>query len=107
MKIGPLSSDLVVGCGIYDFKVHGTPGVEVRQLEERLFPLVSKSTIGRALETLESWGVLKIEFARVESGRPGRLFTISGESEGMIKETYDEYWERIDKIIKDKRSEDK
>ncbi len=105
MRLGPLSSDLIVGCAIYSFKVKGTDGVEIKQIEEILDPLVSKSTIHRSLGTLEEWGVTKIVFTRSAAGRPARLFSVSGESEGMIKETYHEFWEKIQEKITQMRAE--
>lgn len=105
MNIGPLSSDLVVACAIYDYKVKGTDGVEVRQIEEILDPLISKSTILRSLDTLDEWGVAKTIYTRTKAGRPGRLFSVSGESEGMIKETYLEFWKYIQDRINQLRAE--
>ena len=95
MKIGPLSTDLVVGLAIYDHQKDGGYGVEMSYLVETLAPAISASTILRSLDTLEEWGVIKEVFTQLSSGRPGRLFRVSGESEAMIKETYEEFWERI------------
>lgn len=103
MKVGPLSTDLVVGLAIYDHQQDGTYGVEMQQLVEALQPTISETTILRSLDTLEEWGVVKEVFTQLRSGRAGRLFSVSGESHGMIKETYEEFWERIAEIINNDR----
>jgi predicted ArsR family transcriptional regulator len=93
-KVGPLSSDLVVACKIYEYqKDHDR--VEFAKLVEGLEGLVSKSTILNALATLSDWGIIKTEFGETEAGRAGRLYYVSGEAEAMIRETYEKYWDRI------------
>ena len=93
-KIGPLSSDLVVACKIYEYQQE-SDRVEFAKLVEGLKGLVSKSTILNALDTLSDWGIVKTEFGETEAGRAGRLYYISGEAETMIKETYENFWDKV------------
>jgi len=93
-KVGPLSTDLVVACKVYEFQRKGEK-VEFGKLVEGLEGLVGKSTIINNLNTLSDWGIIKTEFGETEAGRAGRLYSISGEAEMMIKETYEKYWDRV------------
>lgn len=93
-KIGPLSSDLVVACKIYECQLE-SDRVEFTKLVEGLRGLVAKSTILNALDTLSDWGIVKTEFGETEAGRAGRLYYISGEAETMIKETYEKFWDKV------------
>lgn len=93
-KIGPLSSDLVVACKIYEYQLE-SDRVEFTKLVEGLRGLVAKSTILNALDTLSDWGIVKTEFGETEAGRAGRLYYISGEAETMIKETYEKFWDKV------------
>ena len=96
---GPISNDLRVACMIYDFKKRGIDEVEYSQLVDSFSNAssggLSKPTILRSLNTLSQWGVVKTIFGETSRGRAGRLFSVSGESESMIREIYDEFWERV------------
>lgn len=94
-KFGPLSNDLLIACMIHDFKKKGQTEVEFNQLVTSFDGVLSKPTILRSLNTLSQWGVVKTIFGETISGRAGRKFSVSGESEGMIKEIYAEFWERV------------
>jgi len=99
-KLGPLSTDLVVACKIWEYQKGGEK-VDFRKLVKGLEGLIgAKSTVLKDLNTLSSWGVIKTEFGETDTGRAGRLYSISGEAEAMIKETYDRFWSRV---IKAKR----
>jgi len=93
-KVGPLSSDLVVACKIWDFQKEGEK-VEFIKLVKGLKGLVSKSTVLTALDTLSDWGIIKTEFGETEAGRAGRLYYVSGEAEAMVRETYERFWDRV------------
>jgi len=93
-KVGPLSTDLVVACKIYDYQKKNER-VEFSKLVTGLKGLVSRSTILKDLETLSDWGIIKTEFGETETGRAGRLYAISGESEELIRETYEKFWEKV------------
>jgi len=93
-KVGPLSTDLVVACKIYEYQRNGEK-VEFGKLVNGLEGFMSKSTIINNLNTLSDWGIIKTEFGETEAGRAGRLYYISGEAEMMIKETYEKYWDRV------------
>jgi len=101
-KVGPLSSDLVVACKIYEYqKERGAHArIDFNMLVEGLAGLLSKSTILNALDTLSDWGIVKTEYGETQAGRAGRLYYISGEAEKMVKETYEKFWDRIMKIEK-------
>lgn len=93
-KVGPLSTDLVVACKIYEYQQKGEK-VEFGKLVEGLKGLVSRSTIVNDLSTLSDWGIIKTEYGETEAGRAGRLYSISGEAEMMVRETYEKYWDRV------------
>lgn len=94
-KVGPLTSDLVVACQIYDYHQKGVERVEFGQLVVSLKGLLSKATILNGLDTLSDWGIIKTEFGETKAGRAGRLFSISGEAEILIRETYEKFWNKV------------
>ena len=98
-KIGPLSADLVVACKIYEFQKNNE-AVEFGNLVKALNGLVSKSTVLSALNTLSNWGIVSSEFGATKAGRAGRSYSISGEAYTMVKETYDQYWNKVLEVKK-------
>jgi predicted transcriptional regulator len=70
------------------------------ELVDGLKGIVSKTTILSALDTLSDWGIVATEFGETSSGRAGRLYYVSGESELMVKETCDKFWDRVMKEAK-------
>ena len=93
-KIGPLSTDLVVACKVYEYQKNNET-VEFGKLVNGLKPLVSKATVLTSLNTLLSWGIVSSEFGETKAGRAGRTYSISGEAYTMVKATYDAYWEKV------------
>ncbi|MDR0461315.1 MAG: hypothetical protein LBH62_07840 [Nitrososphaerota archaeon] len=93
-KIGPLSVDIVVACQIYKLQ-EGDNQVDFRELSESLKGKVSKTTILSALSTLSDWGIISTEFGVTKAGRAGRLYSVSGEAESIIKETCDRFWDKV------------
>jgi len=101
-KIGPLSLDLVVACKVYELQTQDLTGVEFMRLVTELDGIVGKSTVLNALNTLSDWGVVKTEYGETEAGRAGRFYYVSGEAEAMIKETYENFWEKVMKEVSKK-----
>ncbi|MCL2134073.1 MAG: hypothetical protein FWH37_00720 [Candidatus Bathyarchaeota archaeon] len=93
-KIGPLSIDLIVACKIYEFHKNKQV-VEYGNLVSSLIGLVSKSAVSSSLITLSNWGIIGSEFCETKAGRVGRTYSISGEAFTMVKETYDQYWQKV------------
>jgi predicted transcriptional regulator len=93
-KIGPLSIDLVVACKIYEFQKNNAI-VEFGDLVSSLNGVVSKSAVSSSLITLSNWGIIGSEFCETKSGRAGRVYSISGEAFTMVKETYEQYWQKV------------
>jgi len=94
-KIGPLSIDIIVACQIYENQDEVGSGVGFRRLVEGLEGVAAKSTILNALNTLAQWGVITVEFGETETGRAGRLYSVSGESKELVRSTYDKFWPRV------------
>lgn len=94
-KIGPLTSDLVIACKIFEYHKQGVERVEFSQLTDSLSDILSKATVLNGLDTLSDWGIVNTEFGETRAGRAGRLFSISGEAEVLIRETYDKFWDKV------------
>jgi DNA-binding PadR family transcriptional regulator len=103
-KIGPFSIDIVVACFTYHSQKEEV-GVPFSKLVGELEGAVSKSTILNALNTLSQWGVINTEFGELDSGRAGRIYSVSGESTSLIKETYEKYWDKIQSAIEEAKKQ--
>jgi len=86
-----LSNELKVACVIFDCEQRGEK-VWFTKLVEHLKGELAPSTIMKSLRTLIDFGIVKAQFGETGKGRAGRLLYISGESKGVIKHIYDEFW---------------
>lgn len=102
-KIGPLSIDIVIACQVYEYQGEGDKGVGFQRLVDGLQGIAAKSTILNSLNTLAQWGVVKVEFGETKAGRAGRLYSVSGESKDMVKETYEIFWDRVLEAMEETR----
>ena len=99
-KIGPFSADIVVACYVLHNQLSREgKGVPFSQLIDDFGSALSKSGILGSLNTLNDWAVIKTEYGELESGRAGRLYSISGESVLTVKTTYDQFWDRIEEEV--------
>lgn len=93
-KIGPLTIELVVASAIYHLKKIGKEA-RPRELIELLNGKVMMSELSDILTPLIDWGIVKKEYTRIETGRAGNKYHISGEAKNMVKELYKLFWRRI------------
>lgn len=104
-KIGPFSVDIVVACYVYHNQVRMGEGVPFAKLIDDFGKALSKSGILGSLNTLADWGVIRTEYGELESGRAGRLYSVSGESQVVVKATYEKFWERLKEEVERKKRE--
>lgn len=103
-KVGPFSVDIVVACYVYHNQVQ-TGNVPFDKLVNDFGKALSKSGILGSLNTLSDWGVIRTEYGELESGRAGRLYSVSGEAQITVKATYEQFWERIQQEIEREKGE--
>lgn len=84
-----LSPEFNVAVEIYALEHTNPYEAYYSRLVERLDGTVSKVTVSKALDVLLDAGILKAEWKKTPSGKWARIFTIAGEAEGVIKETYE------------------
>ena len=94
-KIGPFSVDIVVACYVYHNQLSLEAGIPFAKLVDDFDGALSKSGILSSLNTLANWGVIRTEYGELESGRAGRLYSVSGESIVTVRTTYEQFWKRI------------
>lgn len=88
-----LSPDFMVATAIYAHNIKKEVvwyGKLVEELDKT--KLVSKSTIGKALDALFDFGIVKAEYGITDLGRPARLLYITNEAKPTIKKVYENFW---------------
>lgn len=103
-KIGIYSVDIVVACYVLHNQTDAS-GVPFSRLVDEFDPALSRSGIANALKGLSQWGVIKTEFGETTAGRAGRLYSVSGETSVIVKETYRLHWDRIHEEVEAEKRE--
>lgn len=97
----PISNDLIVACKIHELYERGEKA-DFGVLVGSLLKIMSKTTVVNSLNKLADWGIIRTDFGETSRGRSGRLYSISGESRNVIRETYDRFWPIILEIAESK-----
>ncbi len=87
----PLSNEFKVACEIYTLTSKNEK-VWLGKIQENLAGKVSKRTIRKAIDTLHDWRIIKAEYGPTDKGKAGRLYSITKETESLIKELCERYY---------------
>ena len=102
-KIGPFSADIVVSTLIHHLQLKRKKATFSRLLTE-FNGALSRSGLHNSLNALSDWGVISTSFGKTEAGRAGRIYTISGESSALVRETYNIYWDRMQRTMHENKT---
>jgi hypothetical protein len=93
-KADLLSNEFKVAAQIYACN-EAKQKIWFSKLTELLGDHMSSATVIKSLRTLFDWGIVKAEYGETDKGRAGRLLYIAGESKGIIKEIYENFWKNL------------